>query len=54
MFSATRECPRCGGTGFRPLLGPFHVRCRPCKGTGRQIRLAARIWWLIRFGSGEE
>lgn len=51
---ATRDCPRCDGTGFRPVLGPFHIRCRACKGTGQQIKLTARIWSALRHGAGED
>ena len=53
MFSATRECPKCGGRGFRQLLGPFHIECRSCKGSGVQIKLSARIWSRIRHGASE-
>lgn len=53
-MGAYRECSRCGGTGFRPLFGPLFIACRPCKGTGQQIRLSARIWARLRYGAGEE
>jgi DnaJ-class molecular chaperone len=54
MFSPTRECPRCGGTGYRPLFGRLHIECRSCGGTGWQLKLSARIWYRLRYGSGQE
>ncbi len=54
MFSPVRTCPKCDGRGFRQLLGPFHIECRPCKGTGHQIKLSARLWSLLRHGASEE
>ena len=54
MFSATRTCPKCGGSGFRPVAGPFHIRCRPCKGSGVQLKMSARIWARLRYGAGED
>jgi hypothetical protein len=54
MFSPVIECPKCAGRCFRPFMGPFWVECRSCKGTGHQIRRAARIWWRFRYGSSRE
>ena len=53
-MGAYRECQKCGGRGFRQLLGPLHIECRRCRGTGQTIRLSARIWARLRYGAGEE
>ena len=54
MWSATRTCPKCGGTGSRPLLGLLRIRCRTCKGSGVQMKLPARIWGRLRYGPKED
>lgn len=54
MFTATRECPNCGGTGFRPLFGPLYIQCRRCRGTGQMVKLSARLIHRLRFGAGED
>jgi DnaJ-class molecular chaperone len=54
MFSPLLECPKCGGSGFRSVAGPFYIHCRPCRGTGQQVKLRARIWWRIKYGSSQE
>ena len=54
MFSATRECRRCAGRGFRARLGLFRIECRSCKGSGVQFRLSARLWSRLRYGSNAD
>lgn len=54
MFTPVMECPKCGGRCFRQLLGPFYVECRSCHGTGQQVKMRARIWYRLRYGSSEE
>lgn len=47
MTGASRTCRKCGGAGFRRLLGPLFIECGKCKGSGEAITLSARLWaWL--------
>lgn len=43
-----RKCSRCAGTGKRSTPAGRSVgRCRPCTGTGWQVRAGRRLytWW---------